>query len=133
MEFKNVLLAIILSTMVLIVWAVFFEAPIVDQTNSNNEITKMEEKNSPSVDDDSKKVESEITRDEIVNKTKRIKIENENIKGSISLEGAIIDDIIFKNYNEELNGKDKVVFLSPKIHQENISLKAVGRQVEMKK
>ncbi len=114
MEFKNVLLAIILSTMVLIVWAVFFEAPIVDQTNSNNEITKMEEKNSPSVDDDSKKVESEITRDEIVNKTKRIKIENENIKGSISLEGAIIDDIIFKNYNEELNGKDKVVFLSPK-------------------
>jgi len=31
MDFKNVLMAIVLSTLVLIVWATFFEAPIVEQ------------------------------------------------------------------------------------------------------
>jgi len=34
METRNVLLAIILSTLVLIFWATFFEAPIVDQTTN---------------------------------------------------------------------------------------------------
>ena len=37
--------------------------------------------------------------------TNRIKIENENIKGSISLQGGIIDDIIFKNYKKTLNSE----------------------------
>ena len=31
MEFKNVLMAIVLSTLVLVVWATFFEPPIVEQ------------------------------------------------------------------------------------------------------
>jgi len=34
METRNVLLAVILSTIVLVFWATFFEAPIVDQTNN---------------------------------------------------------------------------------------------------
>ena len=46
----------------------------------------------------------------LINNTKRIKVENENIKGSISLQGAIIDDIIFKNYKETLNSENKVIF-----------------------
>ena len=70
----------------------------------------------------------------VINNTKRIKVENANIKGSISLQGAIIDDIIFQNYNETLNGENKVIFLNPKkILQKNILLKQVGHQVEMKK
>ena len=43
-----------------------------------------------------------------------VKVENENIKGSISLEGAIIDDILFKNYKKELGGQENVTFLNPK-------------------
>ena len=43
METKNVLLAIILSTIVLVFWATFFEAPIVDPSTSENQITKNED------------------------------------------------------------------------------------------
>ena len=112
MDFRNVLMAIALSTAVLIGWATFFEAPIVEQQTSENKITKSEDLSSPSID--KKETESEITRSDTINKTKRIKVENENIKGSISLQGALIDDIIFKNYKETLNSENKVTFLNPK-------------------
>ena len=114
MEFRNVLLAIVLSTLVLIVWATFFESPINEQQITENQITKNEDLSSPSIDEKEDEVKNEITRNDVIGNTKRIKVENENIKGSISLQGAIIDDIIFKNYNETLNGEDKVIFLNPK-------------------
>ena len=70
MEGRNVLLAIVLSTLVLIVWATFFEAPIVDQKNNKNEITKNQDISSPSIEE--KEVKTEIGRSEIKNKTKLI-------------------------------------------------------------
>ena len=114
METRNVLIAVVLSTLVLVFWATFFEAPILEQKTSEKKITQNEELSSPSIEE--KEVKKEITRNEIIKKSKgnRIKVENENIKGSISLEGAIIDDIIFKNYKETLNSENKVVFLNPK-------------------
>ena len=112
MEGKNVLLAIVLSTLVLVVWASFFEAPIVEQQESKKEITQNQDISSPSIDE--KEVKTEVTRNEVINKTNRIKVENKNIKGSISLQGAIIDDIIFKNYKETLNSENKVTFLNPR-------------------
>mgnify|MGYP003325184613 FL=1 len=114
METRNVLLAVILSTIVLVVWATFFEAPIVEQQPTEKKITKNQELASPSIDDDEKETKKEITRETLINNTNRIKVENENIKGSISLQGAIIDDIIFKNYKETLNSENKVIFLNPK-------------------
>ena len=110
MDFKNVLFAIVLSTLVLVGWATLFEPPIVEQQITEKEKTKSEDLTSPSIDEAEQEIKNEITRSDIVNKTKRVKIENENIKGSLSLEGAIIDDIIFKNYKETLNSKNKVTF-----------------------
>jgi len=114
MDFKNVLLAIVLSTAVLIGWATFFEAPIVEQQVTEKTIKKNEDISSPSIDGEENKIENEIGRNDLINNTKRVNIENENIKGSISLEGAIIDDILFKNYKKELGGKENVIFLNPK-------------------
>jgi len=114
METRNVLLAVIFSTIVLIVWATFFEPPSNIKQKSENQITNNIEDTSPSIDEDSKKVEMAVTREEVIKKTKRVKVENENIKGSISLKGAIIDDIFFKNYKEKLDSQNKVVFLNPK-------------------
>ena len=116
MDFRNVLMAIVLSTLVLIVWATFFEAPIVEQQNVENKIEKKESTSTPSIEEmeSSKK----ISRNEAISKVKRVKLENENIKGSISLEGGIIDDIIFKKYRKKLESDDNVIFLNPKNSQE---------------
>ena len=75
---------------------------------------KNEDLSSPSIDEDEKGTKNEITRSDTINKTKRVKIENENIRGSLSLQGAIIDDIVFKNYKETLNSENNVIFLNPK-------------------
>jgi len=112
MDFRNVLVAIVLSAIVLVGWGTFFEAPVVEQQTFENEITKNEETSSPTIDEIETK--SEETRNEVINKTKRVKIENDNIKGSISLQGAIIDDVIFKNYRQTLNSETNVTFLNPK-------------------
>ncbi len=111
METKNVLLAVIFSTIVLVFWSTFFEPTNIEQ---NKEITKNEDLSSPTISDDTKEIKKELTRNEVINKTERIKVENKNIMGSISLEGAIIDDIIFKNYKETLDSETKVSFLNPK-------------------
>ena len=112
MDSKNVLFAIVLSTLVLIFWATFFEPPISEKEISKNETTQNESVEAPSVEitEESKK----ISRNEAISNVDRIKLENNNIKGSISLEGGIIDDVIFKNYNKKLNENEKVVFLNPK-------------------
>tara|TARA_Y100001970_G_C14206981_1_gene844673 strand:+ start:234 stop:1913 length:1680 start_codon:yes stop_codon:yes gene_type:complete len=112
MDSKNVLFAIVLSTLVLIFWATFFEPPISEKEISKNETTQNESVEAPSVEitEESKK----ISRSEAISNVDRIKLENNNIKGSISLEGGIIDDVIFKNYNKKLNENEKVVFLNPK-------------------
>ena len=114
MENRNVLIAIVLSSLVLIIWATFFQPPPVERKVDEQQITKNQEAESPSLDGNQESVANEITREEIIGSTKRIKIENQNIQCSISLQGAIIDDVIFKNYNQTLNGKDKVIFLNPK-------------------
>ena len=112
MDGKNVLLAIVLSSLVLVVWATFFEPPVVEQQTVENEITKKEESPSPSIEET--KTSKKINRDEAIDSVKRVKIENKNIKGSISLEGAIIDDVTFKNYKVSLDSDENVILLNPK-------------------
>ena len=112
MEGKNVLLAIVLSTLVLVFWATFFEPPAIEKETAENQITQTENTTTPSIEE--VKEIKKISRNEALNSVDRIKLENENIKGSISLEGGIIDDVIFKNYTQNLKGKEKVIFLNPK-------------------
>jgi YidC/Oxa1 family membrane protein insertase len=63
---------------------------------------------------DQKKTVNEITRKEALNQNERIQFENQNIVGSISLKGAAIDDLTFKEYNVALNSNDKVTLLRPR-------------------
>jgi len=116
MEGKNVLMAIVLSTVVLIFWATFFEAPIVEQQVASNKKIENESISTPTIDE--VKNLKKISRQESIKSVKRIKLENNNIIGSISLEGGIIDDITFKKYKKTLNSEEKVIFLNPKSHEE---------------
>ena len=112
MDTKNVLFAVILSTVVLVFWSTFFEPPPIETNVTNKQETINEEVSSPSIEE--KETNNEIKRSDAIAKTKRIKVENQNIKGSISLQGAIIDDIVFKNYKKDLDSETKVTFLNPK-------------------
>jgi len=112
MDTKNVLFAVVLSSIVLIFWATFFEPPVTEKDIKQVESIQNENVETPSVEKTEKL--KKISRSEAINSVERIKLENNNIKGSISLEGGIIDDVTFKNYNEKLDGKEKIVFLNPK-------------------
>ncbi len=116
MEAKNVLLAIVLSSLVLVFWATFFEPPPIETQSTEKQITEKEETSSPSIEEI--ETSQKESRKETIKNVDRIKLENKNILGSISLEGGIIDDITFKNYKKSLESEEKVIFLNPKSSKE---------------
>ena len=117
MDLRNVIFAIALSFAVLFGWSVIFETPKIEEEKNlqrtENESTNNDKTSSvPSVNVENLKPTS-ISREDAIKSTNRIKFENENIEGSISLEGALIDDITFKKYNETIDSDKKVTYLNP--------------------
>jgi len=118
MENKNVFIAIALSMSVLLFWSAFVDSPQpIDVKNQKVSTTQPEEKitNSsiaPSIEGTT--VKENISRKDSLKKTNRILLENKKIKGSISLMGATIDDLSFKNYKINIKSNDIVQFLNPK-------------------
>jgi len=115
MDTKNVIAAISLSAAVLILWSLFF-APEPDPSKIKKdpiEKTKtVESSDTPSLDKNENL--TKLTRKDALSENDRIQFENNNVIGSISLKGATIDDLTFKEYNVELNGNEKVTLLSPR-------------------
>ena len=113
MESKNVIAAIALSSAVIVLYSLFF---IPEQQTTNKNLAKKEkiEQNNDAPSLEQKENEIKISRVEALKQNKRVKFENDNIKGSISLKGAAIDDLTFKNYKVELNNDELVTLLSPK-------------------
>ena len=113
MDQKNVVAAISLSAAVIILYSLFF-APEPPQRNQNlAEKNKLEQNSdAPSLDQEEKVVE--VSRDEAIKQNERIKFQNENIIGSISLKGATIDDLTFKNYDTTLESNVNVTLLNPR-------------------
>ena len=119
MENRNVIIAVILSTAILIGWSMYFENPdeaqrkrleIQGKTETQTNIQK------PETPQTGKAVPTKaISRSDALKESDRVFIENSNLSGSISLRGALIDDIILKNYRETLDKSSKpIVVLSPK-------------------
>ena len=110
---KNVIAAISLSAAVIILYSLFFQ-PDPEIVKKNLAEQKKIETNTDTPTIDQADTPSEITRDEALVQNKRLQFENNSIFGSISLKGATIDDLTFKEYNLELNGNEKVTLLSPR-------------------
>ena len=119
MENRDVIIAVILSTAILIGWSMYFENPdeaqrkrleIQGKTETQTNIQK------PETPQTGKKLPTKaISRSDALKESDRVFIENSNLSGSISLRGALIDDIILKNYRETLDKSSKpIVVLSPK-------------------
>ncbi len=113
MEPKNVIAAISLSAAVIILYGLFF-APSPEEIKKIQGEKKEIVQNSEAPSLDQNQEYSEITREEAIKDSERVAFENNNIKGSLSLNGGIIDDLFFKKYTKTLNGNDKVVLLNPK-------------------
>jgi len=118
MDNRNVFVAIALSMSVLLFWGAFFETPKNNIENkTNKQIEKKDDSIQPSANQapeiNQLNIEKKITRTESIKKSDRIKIENNNIIGSISLEGGLIDDISFKNHKQKVDGDKNIEFLNP--------------------
>ena len=119
MENRNVIIAVILSTAILIGWSMYFENPdeaqrkrleIQGKTETQTNIQKPETPQTAKANPT-----KAISRSDALKESDRVFIENSNLSGSISLRGALIDDIILKNYRETLDKSSKpIVVLSPK-------------------
>ncbi len=112
MDNKNVFIAIALSMSVLLFWAAFFESPKPVKNNVNTQQEKANENIITPNINDSLKVNL-ISREDSLNSSERIKIENGSIVGSLSLEGGLIDDISFKKHKQNLENNLNVEFLNP--------------------
>ncbi len=112
MDNKNVFIAIALSMSVLLFWAAFFETP--KQTNNEN-VQQQKKSNENTITpniNETLKIKT-ISREDSINNSERIVIENQNIVGSMLLKGGIIDDISFKNHKQNLKNNLNVEFLNP--------------------
>ena len=110
---KNIIAAISLSAAIIVLWALFFSPSPEDREKiKQKRIDSVKSLDAPEIENS--ETNNLLSRKEALNKDKRIIFENDNVKGSISLKGAIIDDLLFKNYNEKLEGTKKVVLLNPR-------------------
>ena len=113
MDSKNTIAAIALSSAVIVLWALFFvpEKSTLDQNIVEKE--KIEQSgDAPSLEQ--KETQITISRDDALKESERIQFENDNIIGSISLKGASIDDLTFKNYKVTLDNEQRVTLLGPR-------------------
>ena len=113
MDSKNVIAAIALSSAVIVLYSLFF---VPEQKPINQDLTEKEkiEQNTDTPSLEQKENLVTISRDEALKQSERIKFENNNIVGSISLKGASIDDLTFKNYKVDLNNEKRVTLLGPR-------------------
>ena len=113
MDTRNVIAAISLSAAVIILYSLFFQpdpSTIKQNLAEQNKIENNED--TPSLDKNENF--AKLSRTEALKENDRIQFENGSVVGSISLKGAAIDDLTFKEYNVELNGSDKITLLSPR-------------------
>ena len=113
MESKNVIAAIALSTAVIVLYSLFF---MPEKTLTNKDLAEKNktEKTSDTPSLEQKETLIQISREDALKQSERIKFENESIVGSIALKGAVIDDLTFKNYNINLGSNEKVTLLGPR-------------------
>ena len=113
MENKNVIAAISLSAAVIILYSLFFQPdPETIKQNLVEREKIYSNTDTPSLDQNEKF--TKLSRQDALKESGRVQFENNSVVGSISLKGATIDDLTFKDYNVELNSEEKVTLLSPR-------------------
>ena len=110
---RNVFVAIALSMSVLLFWGAFFETPKKTSEQTNQKVEQKNKRSSIAPTIDQPQIIKKLNREESINSSKRIKIENGSIIGSINLKGALIDDISFKKHKQKVEDEKNIIFLNP--------------------
>ncbi len=133
---RNVFVAIALSMSVLLFWGAFFEVPknSVEQVSPQTEERKNEQGSiTPSINQ--QQIIKKITREESINSSDRVKIENNSVVGSINLKGALIDDISFKKHKQKVSDGKNIVFLNPSDTENGFYIEtgwtSIGNQIKV--
>ena len=99
---------------VLLFWGAFFETPKkTSEQQTNQKVEQKNEQTSIAPTINQPQIIKKITREESINSSKRIKIENDSVVGSINLKGALIDDISFKKHKQKVEDGKNIIFLNP--------------------
>ena len=113
MDTKNVIAAISLSAAVIILYSLFFQPdPAIIEQNLAEQKKIESNTDTPSLDKNENF--AKLSRTDALKEDNRIQFENGSVVGSISLKGAAIDDLTFKEYNVELNKNEKIILLNPR-------------------
>ncbi|MDJ0683899.1 MAG: membrane protein insertase YidC [Alphaproteobacteria bacterium] len=126
---KNLILAILLSVVVLMAWQFLYEAPRQEARQDALQAQQaLDSEASPSRQSAgvAPQLGSEIptelqsaadfpqSRAAALSETPRVTIESDLLRGSISLRGARIDDLVLRNYRETIEeDSDNIVLLTP--------------------
>jgi YidC/Oxa1 family membrane protein insertase len=106
---KNLFLAIIISMAIIFGFQLLVpqpeRTPVTEDTNTQNSV---------SLDIQSATSAILLDRDQVLEETIRVTFDNSKIKGSINLEGGIIDDLVLEEYRETLDPtSDFITYLNP--------------------
>jgi YidC/Oxa1 family membrane protein insertase len=123
-EFKNLIIALVLASVVMIGWQYFYEKPLIEKKQAIEAARTQELADAapyyasppktgglqlPSSND-----AGIATAQAAIDNSPRITIESDTLRGSLSLKGAQFDDITLSQYREELaENADVVHLLSP--------------------
>ena len=125
---SNIILATVLSMFILLAWSFFYEQPKLHKqeiqkkttnstTNNNTAINNSIPNNNLETANENKPTNTLVAREQYFSnseaKNHRVAINNNNLHGSVLLQGAIFDDLTLANYFTELNSKKEVVLFSP--------------------
>ena len=126
---KNLLLAILLSAIILLVWNLLYELPKskIEQENLATQQKLSQDEGQSLATEDAELFDTENIADNVVeeedtslnrykalSETQRVIINTSSLSGSISLEGAAIDDITLNNFHTAVEKESpNIVLLSP--------------------
>ena len=110
---KNIIAAISLSICVVVLYSLFFLDPNKTADPSDEKNKEILEKSEAPTVTEKKEITKKISREEALKVSNRIYFENQTVRGSINLEGGMIDDLELKKYDKTLNSIEKIKLLNP--------------------
>jgi YidC/Oxa1 family membrane protein insertase len=111
---KNFILAIVLSMAIIFGWQYFYAGPVAEKAKKQAEVAQTTTAAPGAAVPGAAPAPLAITRDKALSGSPRLKIETPDVRGSINLTGAQIDDLHLVHYQETIDPKSPTIaLLSP--------------------